>query len=197
MQDNVFLDVQEVSYPRYPTPKLGDFGLAIRTHTYDPQNPAWYNGGTGTPGFRAPEQVVNGTKASASGLGRGQLLAHTNVFGVGAIMWSLANRTLCYDVKLDALRQTRRVAGENAEKLSSTLISLVRDCLAFKIEDRKTFAQLQRAIRLTTEAKANDGDLFKYISNARSGQQSEEAKYDLLDFVYNKYPLGLALWAPT
>ena len=194
----MFLDEPELStWQRYPTPKLGDFGLAIQTSTRDPQNPSGYNNGTGTCGFRAPEQMAPGRRAASSaGQDLSQLLAHTNVFGVGAIMWSLANRELCYDAKLDA-RGTRRIAGEHTKKLSSDLLFLIQDCMAFRVEDRKTFAQLRRVIRSKLEAMANDGDMFEYIAAARSGQQSEEARFELLDFVYSKYQLGLALWAPT
>ena len=37
----------------YPTPKLGDFGLAIKTHRYDKNNPRKYCG-PGTRWYRAP-----------------------------------------------------------------------------------------------------------------------------------------------
>lgn len=43
----------EPKFPYYPTPKLGDFGLAINTHRYDKMNPRMYDG-MGSRAYRAP-----------------------------------------------------------------------------------------------------------------------------------------------
>nr|OQO27371.1 hypothetical protein B0A51_05263 [Rachicladosporium sp. CCFEE 5018] len=52
---NIFLSEPSESYPHYPTPKLGDFGLAIFETDADHQD--FY--AEGSEGFRSPEQLVH------------------------------------------------------------------------------------------------------------------------------------------
>ena len=53
---NVFLDSpRRPLFGHYPMPRLGDFGLAIKTSADDTFNPAMYSEGAGTDGFMAPE----------------------------------------------------------------------------------------------------------------------------------------------
>ena len=65
---NVFLAEAEQVFPDYPMPRLGDFGLAIKTWSPNPElagtpgndlnvdglNPDIYVDGAGTDGFKAP-----------------------------------------------------------------------------------------------------------------------------------------------
>jgi len=55
---NIFLDTHSPdSHPRYPVPKLADFGLAFQTWPDDPLNPAIWADGARTVGHRPPEQI--------------------------------------------------------------------------------------------------------------------------------------------
>lgn len=77
---NIFLDREsDVTWPKYPIPKLGDYGLAVKTWADDPLNPTIYNGGAGTRGYRPPEQMSFIDADSREPVDDFKLLAHTNV----------------------------------------------------------------------------------------------------------------------
>ena len=120
-----------------------------------------------------------------------KLLAHTNVFGVGAIMCSLANCELLYDSSLDFVNGARSIKGEN---ISWTLKWLIKRCVSFEPEDRHTFAQLRLIIQEKIEALAEGDSMFGYVEAARSGVQQRGTAFELLDFNQSGYKLGLALW---
>lgn len=91
--DNVFLDLPEAgNWEAYPTPYVGDFGLAIRTMTLDPLNPQIFLDQGWTEGFRAPEQLLYVEWETRDPIDRFQLTSKTNVWGKHSLMQSLVIR---------------------------------------------------------------------------------------------------------
>jgi hypothetical protein len=88
---NIFLAPPTQDYrDEYVTPKIGDFGLAIKTSAADTSfNPKMFVDGWGTAGFMAPERKKNIDLPTHLELDDFQLLAHTNVFEIGIIMYCL------------------------------------------------------------------------------------------------------------
>ncbi|KAK5134712.1 hypothetical protein LTR08_006227 [Meristemomyces frigidus] len=194
--DNIFLDKElNTSFPKYPSPCIGDFGLAIQTSADDPLNPDWYNCGPGTAGFRAPEQIVRSkSEVFRDNMPGAQLLAHTNVFGVGAIMWSLV-LGLDYDAGLCRLQETRDFRNLRDQPLTELLKTCIESCLEYQPDRRTSFRQLHLIIQETIASLADGDDMFDYFVDARRGVQPENAEHDLLDFTNVKYKDGFALWA--
>ena len=91
---NVFLAENDgAQYPAYPRPVLGDFGVAFKTRTGDPNNPRWFQR-EGTPNFMAPEQhrwcdFSNGYAL----VDQRRICDKTNVFGFGLVLWSMVMAT--------------------------------------------------------------------------------------------------------
>ena len=81
-------------YADYPKPLLGDFGLAFKTPTNDPNNPRWYNEGAGTVGFLAPEQTRYVERDTLDHIEENPLDDKTNVYGFGMILWCLLTQSL-------------------------------------------------------------------------------------------------------
>ena len=65
---------------------LGDFGLAFKTTPTDPNNPRWYDNGTGTEGFMAPEQLRYIDANTHGPLDEWKLGSKTNVYGIGVVL---------------------------------------------------------------------------------------------------------------
>ena len=77
------LDLKSAStWPMYPQPKLGDFGLAIETWDNDDLNPLVYNLGAGTLGYFPPEQRRYEDRQTGEPIDAFKLLAHTNVVSI-------------------------------------------------------------------------------------------------------------------
>ncbi len=73
-------------YPDYPQALLGDFGLAFKTRTPDPNNPSWYRG-WGTQGFKAPEQRLWIDQVTGDFVRNWPLGEHSNVWSMGIVLW--------------------------------------------------------------------------------------------------------------
>lgn len=85
---NVFLHTEnrQSGVPFYPATKLGDWGLARVTHADDPENPSSLRT-AGTPGYKAPEQKQSLPPAWKTN--PPSILAHTNIWAIGATMFEL------------------------------------------------------------------------------------------------------------
>ena len=90
--ENVFqVDYSATHFAAYPTPKLGNFGLAIRLDAeFDLiMNPVGVNNGTGSRGFVAPEQSAR--IFEQNGASQPQLKSWIHVWGIGITLLSLIN----------------------------------------------------------------------------------------------------------
>ncbi|KAK4626504.1 hypothetical protein CLAFUW4_04258 [Fulvia fulva] len=75
----------------YPTPRLGDFGLAVQPNAYGASNPqSWQD--LGTQGFYAPEQMDYVNRNTHAPLNPWPLDEKTNLFGVGLILYCLVTQ---------------------------------------------------------------------------------------------------------
>ncbi|KAF1985659.1 kinase-like protein [Aulographum hederae CBS 113979] len=92
---NIFLASEDFdSFPLYPKPLLGDFGLARITGTRDPQNPQHVR--LGTRIYRAPENADRILSFSPPRSARPELvkvLSPNDVYCVGLVMWILMRTT--------------------------------------------------------------------------------------------------------
>ncbi|KAK4543973.1 hypothetical protein LTR36_004747 [Oleoguttula mirabilis] len=196
---NVFLDLaSETTYPRYPTPRLADFGLAIQTWKEDPMNPTIYNRGGGTPGYFPPEQSSYMDIQTREPVDDFKLLAHTNVWGIGAIMWSLAHRQIIDD-DLEYLAddtQERAVGDQRTAHLSPELLDAIQACMRFDPAQRITFAALHRDIRAFVASRAGDGGVGDYLDQARRGVQEEDGDFDVFELGGEGYQVGFAFEGP-
>ena len=75
-------------WPKFQTPVLGDYGLAVRTNDDDSFNPRFYRD-AGTPGFFAPEQREQVDLHNMNTVDDFRLSEKTNVFGIGLILWCM------------------------------------------------------------------------------------------------------------
>ncbi|KAK3078769.1 hypothetical protein LTS18_006658 [Coniosporium uncinatum] len=148
--ENILLQPNETAeYEDFPVPLLADFGKAWVTRSTDEQNPNACIG-RGTPSYMAPEQVANvvsGTK----------ILSHTNVYGVGVVLWRLMHgRTHRHPpypawVRLrqrsdtDELLLTDELPSDDT-KYSRTLDRLVQYCLFEDPKRRSRIPSLKRWI---------------------------------------------------
>ncbi|KAL9614213.1 MAG: hypothetical protein Q9167_001301 [Letrouitia subvulpina] len=125
----------------YPTPKLGDFGIAELISRNDFRNPAAYHG-PGTNGWKAPEQYPKTLRHEDS---ETKLLSWTNVWAVGAVMYELV---LLPDPLLGSrYRWPYDEDGSSIPPITSTTYSqalrnLVRDCLHPTARSRPTPAEI-------------------------------------------------------
>ncbi|KAK5170993.1 uncharacterized protein LTR77_004137 [Saxophila tyrrhenica] len=175
--ENIFLDTERKDWPQYPQPMLGDFGLAFEAYPDDELNPEIYQG-SGTKGYKAPEQDVYMDSETGELLDAYPLYAHTNVWGVGAII-----ATLVY-VQGDVFQR-----GDEHHRDSPELMGLVGACLENVPQDRPTFAELQEHIDAFIES---DGDLQRYMKAARSGVQPDDPFIDLFVGGKCRYQVGMA-----
>ncbi|KAK5121130.1 hypothetical protein LTR85_005614 [Meristemomyces frigidus] len=194
---NIFMDLPpDTTYPRYPTPKLADFGLAIETWPDDPLNPTIYNAGSGTPGYLAPEQLAYMDVETREPVDEFQLLAHTNVWGIGAIMWSLAHcQMLGYeddlDYNVDGTKE-RPVGDARTALLSQDLLDAIQACMKFDPAERITFEALHRGIQDFIAIRADDDGMGQYLQQARMGVQKDNVYFDLSGLPQDDYRIGLA-----
>lgn len=195
---NVFLDfANETTFPRYPAAKLADFGLAFTTSPSDPLNPTIWNAGGGTQGYLPPEQLPFIDEQTREPVDAFQLLSHTNVWGVGAIMLSLLRRG-----RLEREDQLRYLPGTiaaygAAQELqgiySEDLLELVNRCLRFDPAERICFADLLHQIRQFVTLAGNDGGRGQYWREAREGQQPENQQMDIRGLPKDRYKIGFAV----
>lgn len=155
---NVFLGYEDPRmYDLYPTPTLGDFGLAFKTSADDPNNPRWYNNDLGTPGFKAPEQQQWVENNTFEYLDEHRLDHKTNMYGVGMILWCLVSRNhrpeqptwlgIAQDNQTLAFPDPRHFP---LDQYSDELLDLVQQCIAFDPVDRPNFSEVLRTVRNAT-----------------------------------------------
>ncbi|KAK5137978.1 hypothetical protein LTR08_005775 [Meristemomyces frigidus] len=166
---NVFLaeTVPDRGWPDYPRPKLGDFGLAIKTWAPNPGDPNNVDGlnpdifvdGAGTPGFRAPEMRAYIDRGTALPVDSWPLSSKTNVWGVGMVIY-------CLVTLVTAPRQSDWL-GNPALDVPSSLANqaavynaqlhfLIGQCLHHDPARRWTFRQIIRAINTNIQENALD-----------------------------------------
>lgn len=159
---NVFLNGGTAGeFAAYPTPVLGDFGLAIYSGPNDPFNPKAYLE-CGTHGYFAPEQrdmYDRGTGYQPAYQPR--LTEKTNVWEVAKTIMDLMN--------LEETDQPRFCITQNEDadfecyfnahglRYSKTLRKLVKKCLAYVPDDRPSFVELKRMIGRQTGGPPDGG----------------------------------------
>ncbi|KAF2169382.1 hypothetical protein M409DRAFT_52631 [Zasmidium cellare ATCC 36951] len=184
---NVFMDDAAKSYfPRYPTPKMGDFGLAIQTDEKDPMNPQFYNRGAGTRPYMAPEQMPYVNDKTNEPMDDWQLLDYTNVYGIGALMYSLLIGGLHRHQQPDFLdeREKWETTNDADDFYSRTLRDLIMSCIEWRPSDRKTLDALLEEV----ESAINTVD---YLNRAAKGVQEADDYHDLW-YQADQYRLELA-----
>ena len=195
---NTFLDLEDAdSWPLYPKPRLGDFGLAFETWEDDELNPLIWNRNVGTRGFKAPEQCRFIGCETREPVHAFQLLAHTNVWGVGMIIWSLVHKFVP-----SSGNQPSYLPGgifeysmhrDLKKAYSAELVSMIADCIKFDPAARPSFAQLRD--RIETFIAGEEGvydSLPLYIQSARDGVQEVNDGQDLLGVPPERDMIGMA-----
>jgi serine/threonine protein kinase len=186
---NVFLDEEGSDWPGYPQPKLGDFGLAIETNACDQFNPMIYNFGAGTPGYLAPEQQKYMDRETGTPVDVFQLLAHTNVWGVGLLIWCLIHgRSIAPQAQPEFYWRTENnkftCAIERAVGNQHRVFArLVEQCLQFNPADRPSFANLRRAV---------DKSMPSRIQAAKAGTLGPSEREELHGLPSQRYRVGMA-----
>lgn len=198
---NIFLDVaSEQTYPRYPVPKLADFGLAFQTWPDDPFNPLMWSDGTGTPGQRAPEQMAFIDEETGEPVDAFKLLSATNVWAVGVVMWQLVHRmSLDAEDELDFVeRKELAIDEKKTDCYSRELLQAIQSCMRFDPADRITFQSLYDGIQAFKRVRAEDGsdDLGMYLALAQTGVQNKHPLFDLKHIRERDYQLGMAFTGP-
>ena len=142
---NVFLAAPraDMTYPYYPRPLLGDFGLAFISN-HNAANPAWYHD-AGTQGYQAPEQSNWRNIDTLEQMYAPKLDERTNVFGYGLVLRQLVmGNTESPPEPLwggdPSQDQTLAIPPERQVKYSPGLTNLVHACLRYNPVDRPTFA---------------------------------------------------------
>lgn len=147
---NVFLaDRTEQFFESYPTPMVSDFGLSFMTGEDDPFNPSLYVDGGGTRGFMAPEQASYVSLPDIRPIDRFQMLAHTNVFGVGMIIYCMAALKVNLwqpDFLGDGSERGDVHDAMAIKRYSVHLRSLIRDCIRFQPNRRPTWVEILERI---------------------------------------------------
>ena len=198
---NIFLDLAVVHrWPMYPHPRMGDFGLAIETYPEDAGNPRRWKGLAGTRGYHAPEQLRLDEKPLPEP--HWQLLAHTNVWGIGRIMWDVLNHSPSSQRTIKVTYRTNGTCELDVREAvqglySAQLLSTIRDCMHKDPKSRPSFTELRRRIDLVMSAlpagrQGEDTGLQSYMHNARNGSQPADEAHELHGLPNEKYKLGMA-----
>lgn len=177
-------------FDQYPTPKLADFGLAIRTFPGDLLNPHAYSAsGLGTPGYKAPEQTLYVDVNTLLPVDRDPLDAYTNVYGIGMTMHALTSLIPnLIDPQFlgerNAPANLTDVHGSAQFQYSQELLDLIRDCLIPDPAQRPSFATIIMDIERHTAP--GPGDLAR---NALAGIVNLA---DVLTLRADLYHIGMA-----
>ena len=205
---NVFLDNPDAEIWRsYPQAVVGDFGLSIFTDDRDPFNPSWYNSpGTGTPGWKPPEQVVF-VKSSRRIDDTGKLGDASNVWAIGAVVMRLMNR----EIDPGQPHYNREVKGQMEPQLtddarenySKYLCDLVDECVRFRTYHRVELPNLwERIARYTGETNAeydpdvdgtNEEKVEALKHSIREQKYAEGSDETRLVHGEEKYRIGMAV----
>ncbi|KAK2756150.1 hypothetical protein FQN54_005558 [Arachnomyces sp. PD_36] len=136
-------------FPYYPTPKLSDFGSAIKTHAYDKSNPQRYHT-EGSLAYKPPELSRNSDHHWDHMFQNGDnlILAWTNVYGIGLVMYELCT----LDRFTEKHRGRPNATGEGVGAIPMTrnqgysrrLRTLIRECLRPTTDMRPSTGRLVR-----------------------------------------------------
>ncbi len=177
--------------PFYPVTKLGDWGLARQTHANDPDNPSILRR-AGTPGYRAPVSIVK-TQGRTAVVKQSQeqkdphvpifetdpssILAHTNVWAIGATMFELMT---LHRVRSFLLKPRGNIIDEEGIKpietdrnppYSSQLSKLIQDCLKPIPLDRPNVMELRTKI-------STHRDVIVGLAREREGEEKAKPLED-------------------
>ncbi|KAK4503448.1 hypothetical protein PRZ48_004363 [Zasmidium cellare] len=188
---NVFLTAPNPAhFPAYPQAKVGDFGLAIQTSQTDPNNPHWYQG-AGTWGYWAPENGAFVNQVTLAPLGP-RMLACTNVWGVGMVLYSLIKRQ--FDPPQpgwlgDPTIEMMYHPAHNPEytAYSAELIAVLRACLTIDTATRPGPAQVLTQIRAAWAANGPMTEMGMMNGTASVALQQVNA----LTYAPDQYALGM------
>ncbi|KAF2163784.1 hypothetical protein M409DRAFT_25966 [Zasmidium cellare ATCC 36951] len=188
---NIFMTAPNpYHFPEYPQARVGDWGLAIRTSRDDPNNPHWYQG-PGTPGYRAPEHDGFVSAQTLRPLG-GKMLACTNVWGIGIILYCLITTQVDPDQPGwlgDPQDETMYYPANNDKYkfYSQELIEVLMACLTIDESVRAGPAQLLRQIRNTLLRRGQNTHMGMMDGTASEVLQAINA----LTFTPDQYALGM------
>ena len=170
---------------------LGDYGLAVKTHADDDFNPRWYNYRTGTPGFRAPEQMRHINAQTKEVIDARRLGEKTNVFGVGAVLYCMimnvasrpepgwtGNPDLDTSYDYPAAQQT---------SFSVQLRDMVTDCLRYDPARRPTFAEMLARIDQATDENGSNLAVGMRSGNVTPAVRARQMPW----FVESRYQLDM------
>ncbi|KAK4626503.1 hypothetical protein CLAFUW4_04259 [Fulvia fulva] len=169
---NIFLANEDPTgtWPLYPRPLVGDWGLAVQPTTPASSNPNFYRG-AGTPGCRAPEQIEYVDNNNLTPLNGWPLNEKTNVFGMGIILyclvtqrstskkqaWWLGDGTGDRTYQLELPGGVPNPAQNFANRYSPELRRLIDRCTAYDQAARPDFATL-RAMFTAVITQNNGGE---------------------------------------
>lgn len=184
--------------PFYPMAKLGDWGLARQTHAIDPDNPTLLHG-AGTRGYQAPVSIsftrIHTPTAEHHQEQKGPplttsepdpILAHTNVWAIGATMCELmtlhkVNRFLLKPrvniIDEEGIKpiQTSRKVG-----YSSQLSKLIQACLKPNPRQRPSVTELR------TKIATYRGAVVKLVRECEGTGRAEPLENEKLYYVGNE-----------
>ncbi|KAK4542830.1 hypothetical protein LTR36_006206 [Oleoguttula mirabilis] len=157
--NNVFFAAKTAGhFDDYLTPKLGDFGSAFKTKEDDPFNPQLFRDGPFTKGWSAPETRSYVDRETLEPIDRFKILAATNVYGVGLVMFGLMALELkpVQPMWLGDDETAHNVRADAKGKYSDELIELVQQCLTFQPTSRPRFKDILRQIEVYTDESGLD-----------------------------------------
>lgn len=165
---NIFVDIPTPgAFPKYPTVKMADFGLAFETAQGANNNPGDFQH-AGTRRYKAPEQVG----------GNDQLLSHTNIWAIGMVMVALVNRDELND-QSDYTTPANRVPHPFTPFANSTysadLLGLIAQCIVHQPTARITADNLLQAIQ---GAITDPAVVEWYTFQAARGIQDDSAQFE-------------------
>lgn len=133
----------------YPRPVLGDFGLAVDTSDTDPNNSRAYQI-SGTPGFKAAEQLMWVRPNSRTLFERERLSSATNVWAIGMVIFCLVYRERRPNQPpfIPGQPQTQTPHSNKARPpYSWSLTDLMDDCLKMEPSERPSMNMILARIR--------------------------------------------------
>ena len=200
MEDN------QSGIPFYPVAKLGDWGLARQTHANDPNNPAVLLK-AGTPGYKAPvsAHITHGWTTVTElyqeqkdppppifETNRAPILAHTNVWAIGATMFELLT---LHKVHGFLLKPQGNIVDEEGihpiqtnrnPQYSSQLSKLIQDCLKPLPKDRPSVLELRAKISAHRDA------IINLVRERQAAESAQPLEGERLYYVGNEIK-----WAKT
>ncbi|KAK5137948.1 hypothetical protein LTR08_005744 [Meristemomyces frigidus] len=192
---NVFLATNATQFSDYPTPMLGDFGLAVKILDDDQLNPSMFLDSYGTSGFIAPEMRGYVDRATGEPLERWPLGSATNLWGIGMIMYCLIARDSVPtqkewlgDAALDVIDM--RNAGVPGA-YSNDLCDLVEECLAARPNERGNFQDLIRDIDILLDEALGAANRAQGMRNG-SADPAVQPNLRLRHMPADAYALGLS-----